>query len=113
MVRWLTTTALSAMFLTLSAPAWADDAAFGDKGEFILSADRLMGLVGFTSTKFSNTMGSHDQDVAELLRHRHRPEPVGRRHGGHDDTSAHAHPVRLSHVRLRLHRHSPPDDRRR
>jgi hypothetical protein len=52
MMRWLLTTALGALFLTAAAPAFADGEA-GDKGELFVSADRLMGLLDFTSTKTS------------------------------------------------------------
>src|ERR1700722_19031371 len=55
MVRALTTTsaALLLLFATLPARAADSDAQFGERGEFIISADRLMGLFDYTSTKLT------------------------------------------------------------
>ena len=57
MIRALTTVGLLGAFLLAASPARADDAAqaFGDKGEIIVSADRVMGLFDYTSFKTSST----------------------------------------------------------
>jgi hypothetical protein len=61
MVRALTMTGLSLGVLLAVLPARAaDDAAFGDKGQIILSADRVMGLFDYTSTKFTDQAGNTD-----------------------------------------------------
>jgi hypothetical protein len=59
MIRALTTVGLLMLLLFAATPARADDAAaFGDKGQILVSADRVMGLFDYTSTKLSDNMGN-------------------------------------------------------
>jgi hypothetical protein len=72
MVRALTTTSVALLLLFAALPARAadPDGAFGDRGEFIISADRLMGLLDYTSTKLTeqdNSSGSVNYTSFSLL----------------------------------------------
>jgi hypothetical protein len=65
MIRALTTMGLLLLLVFSAMPAHADDAvpAFGDKGQIILSADRLMGFFDYTSTKVKDPTGQQSDSI--------------------------------------------------